>query len=115
MEHVTSGIRTGFLQIDEHMREMSERNRSGSTAVGAMISPRRIFLINCGDSRGLLSRAGTVHFSTQDHKPSNPLEKQRIQNAGGSVMIQVSRETFRMQLSPKVNTSISHGRIKVKI
>ncbi|TST98541.1 Protein phosphatase 1A [Bagarius yarrelli] len=88
VERVTSGIRTGFLQIDEHMREMSERNRSGSTAVGAMISPRRIFLINCGDSRGLLSRAGVVHFSTQDHKPSNPLEKQRIQNAGGSVMIQ---------------------------
>lgn len=88
VECVTSGIRTGFLQIDEHMREMSERNRSGSTAVGAMISPCRIFLINCGDSRGLLSRAGVVHFSTQDHKPSNPLEKQRIQNAGGSVMIQ---------------------------
>lgn len=100
MEHVTSGIRTGFLQIDEHMREMSERNRSGSTAVGAMISPCRIFLINCGDSRGLLSRSATVHFSTQDHKPSNPLEKQRIQNAGGSVMIQVSRETFRMHISP---------------
>uniref|UniRef100_A0A8C9TTY0 Protein phosphatase 1B n=1 Tax=Scleropages formosus TaxID=113540 RepID=A0A8C9TTY0_SCLFO len=92
VDSVKSGIRTGFLQIDEHMRAMSEKkhgaDRSGSTAVGVMVSPRHIYFINCGDSRGLLSRSGKVHFFTQDHKPSNPLEKERIQNAGGSVMIQ---------------------------
>ncbi|XP_063079634.1 protein phosphatase, Mg2+/Mn2+ dependent, 1Ab isoform X2 [Engraulis encrasicolus] len=92
VENVKKGIRTGFLQIDEHMRALSERkhgaDRSGSTAVGVMISPRHIYFINCGDSRALLSRGGRVHFFTQDHKPSNPAEKERIQNAGGSVMIQ---------------------------
>ncbi|KAL7889182.1 hypothetical protein AOLI_G00014400 [Acnodon oligacanthus] len=93
VESVKSGIRTGFLQIDDHMRQISEKkhggaDRSGSTAVGVMISPRHVYFINCGDSRGLLSRGGAVHFFTQDHKPSNPLEKERIQNAGGSVMIQ---------------------------
>ncbi|XP_023681312.2 protein phosphatase 1A isoform X1 [Paramormyrops kingsleyae] len=92
VESVKSGIRTGFLQIDEHMRAISEKkhgaDRSGSTAVGVLVSPRHIYFINCGDSRALLSRAGRVHFFTQDHKPSNPLEKERIQNAGGSVMIQ---------------------------
>ncbi|KTG43059.1 hypothetical protein cypCar_00015172 [Cyprinus carpio] len=93
VDSVKSGIRTGFLQIDDHMRQISEKkhggaDRSGSTAVGVMISPRHIYFINCGDSRGLLSRGGAVHFFTQDHKPSNPLEKERIQNAGGSVMIQ---------------------------
>ncbi|XP_062406121.1 protein phosphatase, Mg2+/Mn2+ dependent, 1Ab [Sardina pilchardus] len=92
VESVKRGIRTGFLQIDEHMRALSERkhgaDRSGSTAVGVMISPRHVYFINCGDSRALLSRGGRVHFFTQDHKPSNPAEKERIQNAGGSVMIQ---------------------------
>uniref|UniRef100_A0A671PXD6 Protein phosphatase 1B n=2 Tax=Sinocyclocheilus TaxID=75365 RepID=A0A671PXD6_9TELE len=93
VDSVKSGIRTGFLQIDDHMRQISEKkqggaDRSGSTAVGVMISPRHIYFINCGDSRGLLSRGGAVHFFTQDHKPNNPLEKERIQNAGGSVMIQ---------------------------
>ncbi|XP_068194928.1 protein phosphatase 1A [Antennarius striatus] len=92
VDRVKSGIRTGFLQIDEHMRTISEKkhgvDRSGSTAVGVMISSSHIYFINCGDSRGLLSRGGAVHFFTQDHKPSNPLEKERIQNAGGSVMIQ---------------------------
>lgn len=92
VESVKNGIRTGFLQIDEHMRSISEKkngvDRSGSTAVGVMISPDHVYFINCGDSRGLISRGGAVHFFTQDHKPSNPLEKERIQNAGGSVMIQ---------------------------
>ncbi|KAK1795944.1 hypothetical protein P4O66_009048 [Electrophorus voltai] len=92
VESVKNGIRTGFLQIDEHMRAISERkhssDRSGSTAVGIMVSPSHFYFINCGDSRALLSRGGRVHFFTQDHKPSNPLEKERIQNAGGAVMIQ---------------------------
>lgn len=92
VDNVKNGIRTGFLQIDEHMRTISEKkhgvDRSGSTAVGVMISPSHIYFINCGDSRGLLSRGGAVHFFTQDHKPNNPLEKERIQKAGGSVMIQ---------------------------
>ncbi|XP_076873007.1 protein phosphatase, Mg2+/Mn2+ dependent, 1Ab [Brachyhypopomus gauderio] len=92
VESVKNGIRTGFLQIDEHMRAISERkhsaDRSGSTAVGLMVSPSHFYFINCGDSRALLSRGERVHFFTQDHKPSNPLEKERIQNAGGAVMIQ---------------------------
>ncbi|ELW47292.1 Protein phosphatase 1B [Tupaia chinensis] len=56
--------------------------------VGVMISPKHIYFINCGDSRAVLYRNGQVCFSTQDHKPCNPREKERIQNAGGSVMIQ---------------------------
>ncbi|XP_043930404.1 protein phosphatase 1A isoform X2 [Protopterus annectens] len=92
VESVKNGIRTGFLQIDEHMRSISEKkhgaDRSGSTAVCVLISPQHTYFINCGDSRGILCRNGKVNFFTQDHKPSNPLEKERIQNAGGSVMIQ---------------------------
>uniref|UniRef100_UPI00398E3DFF protein phosphatase 1B isoform X1 n=1 Tax=Pristiophorus japonicus TaxID=55135 RepID=UPI00398E3DFF len=92
IEHVKSGIRTGFLKIDEYMRNFSElRNgmdRSGSTAVAVMISPEHTYFINCGDSRAVLYRNAQLCFSTQDHKPCNPREKERIQNAGGSVMIQ---------------------------
>ncbi|XP_036026551.1 protein phosphatase 1B isoform X2 [Onychomys torridus] len=92
VENVKTGIRTGFLKIDEYMRNFSDlRNgmdRSGSTAVGVLISPTHIYFINCGDSRAVLCRNGEVCFSTKDHKPCNPMEKERIQNAGGSVMIQ---------------------------
>ncbi|KAJ3609957.1 hypothetical protein NHX12_022051 [Muraenolepis orangiensis] len=92
VEAVKSGIRSGFLRIDEHMRSFSDlRNgmdRSGSTAVGVLLSPERLFFINCGDSRAVLYRDGQVCFATLDHKPCDPREKERIQNAGGSVMIQ---------------------------
>lgn len=92
VEAVKAGIRAGFLKIDEHMRSFSDlRNgmdRSGSTAVGILISADHFFFINCGDSRAVLYRNSNVCFSTLDHKPGNPREKERIQNAGGTVMIQ---------------------------
>ncbi|KAM4524419.1 protein phosphatase 1bb isoform 3-T3 [Odontesthes bonariensis] len=92
VEGVKDGIRSGFLNIDEYMRNFSDLrqglDRSGSTAVCVLLSPTHLYFINCGDSRAVLSRDGKVGFSTQDHKPCNPREKERIQNAGGSVMIQ---------------------------
>lgn len=91
-DKVKEGIRTGFLRLDSQMREMPEvvsgEDKSGSTAVCAFVSSKHIFFANCGDSRAVLSRGGNVPFYTEDHKPMNPLEKERIQNAGGSVMIQ---------------------------
>ncbi|CAL8348539.1 unnamed protein product [Boreogadus saida] len=88
VEAVKTGIRSGFLHIDEHMRRCNGMDRSGSTAVGVLLSPDHLFFINCGDSRAVLYRNARVCFSTLDHKPCNPQEKERIQNAGGSVMIQ---------------------------
>lgn len=92
VEGVKSGIRAGFLKIDEYMRSFADlRNgmdRSGSTAVAVLVSPEHLYFINCGDSRAVLYRSSHVCFSTLDHKPCNPREKERIQNAGGSVMIQ---------------------------
>ncbi|XP_053731471.1 protein phosphatase 1B isoform X2 [Synchiropus splendidus] len=91
VEMVKTGIRTGFLRIDERMRSFSEAknglDRSGCTAVGILLSPEHIFFINCGDSRAVLYRNSQVCFSTPDHKPCNPRERERIQNAGGSVII----------------------------
>lgn len=92
VESVKRGIRTGFLNLDAQMRQMPEvvsgEDKSGSTAVCAIITPSHVFFGNCGDSRGVLARSGKLQFSTQDHKPINPVEKERIQRAGGSVMIQ---------------------------
>lgn len=90
-EQVKDGIREGFLDIDRHMHKLARQDnwdRSGSTAAAVLISPRYIYFINCGDSRTLLCNNGQVAFYTEDHKPFNPREKERIQNAGGSVTLQ---------------------------
>ena len=92
LEKIKKGIKMGFLALDDKIRGMPEivsgEDKSGSTAVCAVISPTHIFFGNCGDSRAVLSRGNRVSFRTLDHKPINPIEKERIQNAGGSVMIQ---------------------------
>lgn len=92
IEDVQKGIKTGFLQFDDRMRTLPEmvsgEDKSGSTAVCTIVSPTHIFFANCGDSRAVLCRDAICPFSTTDHKPVDPREKERIQNAGGSVMIQ---------------------------
>ncbi|XP_024938916.1 protein phosphatase 1B isoform X2 [Cephus cinctus] len=89
-EDVIKGIHSGFLRLDDQMRDLPEMttDKSGSTAVCAFISPRHIYIANCGDSRAVLCQSGNPVFSTRDHKPVLPAEKERIQKAGGSVMIQ---------------------------
>ncbi|XP_052275154.1 protein phosphatase 1B-like isoform X2 [Dreissena polymorpha] len=92
IEAIQSAIKTGFLSMDDKLRAMPEvlsgQDKSGSTAVAVIISPTHIFFANCGDSRAVLCRSSKCAFSTTDHKPINPGEKERIQKAGGSVMIQ---------------------------
>lgn len=88
---IQRAIHTGFLQLDATMREMPEvqngDDKSGSTAVCCLLSPSHFYIANCGDSRGVLCRKGVPAVCTLDHKPTVAAEKERIQRAGGSVMI----------------------------
>lgn len=91
-ENVKQGILNGFLELDEKLRKIPEvangEDKSGTTAVCALITEKYVIFSNCGDSRAVLSSGGGMPvLVTRDHKPSNPPERERIQNAGGSVMI----------------------------
>ncbi|KAL3083026.1 hypothetical protein niasHS_010828 [Heterodera schachtii] len=88
---IQDGIRMGFLELDSSLGELQgggERERSGTTAICAILTPDYVFFANLGDSRGLLSRRSNTIFSTEDHKPYLEKERERIIKAGGSVMIQ---------------------------
>lgn len=92
LEQLKSGIKKGFFELDKTMRErpawINGDDKSGTTAVTIMITPKQFIFANCGDSRAILCSNEKVTFHTVDHKPSNPDEKNRIERAGGSVMIQ---------------------------
>jgi len=93
-EEIKNGIQNAFRAWDKRLREMVTRegpargDRSGSTATGVLITPKHYFFFNAGDSRTILVRNSKVEFASMDHKPTNPEEKKRIEEAGGRVMIQ---------------------------
>ncbi|KAI3381509.1 hypothetical protein SNEBB_009922 [Seison nebaliae] len=89
---LTDVFRQVFLDIDVRIKNLPEvqngNDRSGSTAVVAVIGPSHIFLVNCGDSRGIIVSDNQIVCKTEDHKPHLPSEHERITRAGGSVMLQ---------------------------
>jgi len=89
---IIEAVKESFILIDKKMRDLHDKmdgfGNSGSTSTCVLVSPTNYYFINCGDSRGLLFSDGKVTFATDDHKPSNTGEKERIEKAGGSVIIQ---------------------------
>ena len=63
----------------------AHRVTAGCTAVVAFKAGRTLFVANAGDSRGVLCRGGTVYALSEDHKPQNEVEINRIHAAGGFV------------------------------
>jgi len=60
----------------------------GSTCVVAALDllRREVVVANVGDSRALLIRDGKAIALSEDHKPENPTERNRIRGAGGQVI-----------------------------
>ncbi|KAI3936705.1 hypothetical protein MKX01_034134 [Papaver californicum] len=82
-----------FLKMDGEVSEKEVEIKGiksiGSTAMVALISKDKIIVANCGDSRAVLSRAGSPPIPlSQDHKfkPDRKDEMERIQAAGGTVI-----------------------------
>ena len=58
---------------------------AGCTAVFAYIKDGILYVANAGDSRCVLCRAGKAVAMSEDHKPEQERERNRIYNAGGTV------------------------------
>jgi len=78
-----------LMAIDKEMATLPEiesgHDQSGSTSVMTLLSPTQIVCANTGDSRAVLAREGAAVTLSEDHKPYNPVEKERIENAGSHV------------------------------
>lgn len=77
------------MGIDAEIRQLQEvesgQDQSGTTSVMTLVSATQIICANTGDSRACLSRDGVAVPLSNDHKPFNPGEKERIENAGSHV------------------------------
>ena len=61
------------------------KSYAGCTATVCLITRNEVICANAGDSRTVLAKAGQAKDLSVDHKPDDPEERSRIQNAGGFV------------------------------
>lgn len=107
--YTMQAINAAFLQAEKSFFSMVTDtesgkliDKSGSCAVSALIMDEWCFIINLGDSRGLYSfDSGNKLFQiTRDQKPNDPIEKDRIEKAGGSIykddIVTLNGEKVRM-------------------
>nr|XP_043622414.1 probable protein phosphatase 2C 24 [Erigeron canadensis] len=95
------GMERSFSRMDEEVMIWNQQATSGdcrcelhapesfgvgSTAVVTVLTPDKIVVANCGDSRAVLCRNGKAVPLSKDHKPDRPDELNRIQAAGGRVL-----------------------------
>lgn len=78
-----------FLTLDVNMRCIpsmaSGDDYSGTTAIASFITKTHIIVANTGDSRSVIAKKGAMIPMSFDHKPIDPVEEERIKNAGGMV------------------------------
>lgn len=85
-EKVVKSIKSAFLSVDDDIYHEFDGD-DGSTAIVALIIKNKLYMINLGDSRGILvdtSGINQIPVVTKDHKPKN--ERERIEKAGGFVI-----------------------------
>jgi serine/threonine protein phosphatase PrpC len=73
-------IKAAFLEYDKILfkRDLN----AGSTAVVVLLFDGKMFLINLGDSRGMIFTKDELIAVSDDHKPQKPRERSRIYKAG---------------------------------
>lgn len=76
-----------FYVIDEEMRSTIPASfmRSGATACVAILTSRHIVCANAGDARCVIGTSKAALALSEDHKPELPLEKARVEAAGGCI------------------------------
>ena len=88
---VMSILKDTFLEIDRNISldPRIDSYFSGSTCVSIVYTPSKLICANLGDSRCIIGKYdGKNWFSkniSNDHKPNNPLEEERIIKSGGRV------------------------------
>ena len=107
-DSIRSAIKDAFVNVDENI---PYQDTSGSTGIVIMRIGSYLFLASTGDSQAFLVKADTsravdaegavtIVQSTKPHKPDNPLEKARIEDAGGEVIPKMDYDSSSRVIIP---------------
>lgn len=78
--------RKAFLLADLALAdEQSVTSMCGTTALTALVLGRHLLVANVGDCRAVLCRKGVAVDMSQDHRPSYPPERRRVEELGGYI------------------------------
>lgn len=79
------GLKDAFLHGDSALHKAMPNELSGCTGNCILIVQNHLYCANTGDSRAVLCRNGVAIALSEDHKPTNPQERERIAKAGGTI------------------------------
>lgn len=78
---VKDAFMNSYDQLDKGIQQQYQGD--GTTAVSAVISGDTLYTAWAGDARALvLGKNGAIKFATEDHKPGNQKERERIESVG---------------------------------
>uniref|UniRef100_A0A6B2L9W4 PPM-type phosphatase domain-containing protein n=1 Tax=Arcella intermedia TaxID=1963864 RepID=A0A6B2L9W4_9EUKA len=83
--NIQEALKKGFVETDKQLYELCKEHndRSGSTAVFAVLESNKIWVAWTGDTRAVLCSGYKAVELTNDHTPHNFNEKGRVIQAGG--------------------------------
>mmetsp|Transcript_2099 Transcript_2099/g.2373 ORF Transcript_2099/g.2373 Transcript_2099/m.2373 type:complete len:152 (-) Transcript_2099:230-685(-) len=73
------------MKTEERTEESFMLDSKGCTANVVFIKGEDIYCANAGDSRAVLAREGQAVNLSEDHKPENEIEKERIIKSGSEI------------------------------
>ena len=103
----SSAARCGIGGSRQQCALPDHRVQAGCTSVVALLVNNELLVANAGDSRAVLCRGGTAIALSEDHKPLQDRELDRIRRAGGFV-------TEQGRVNGNLNLSRSIGDLKYK-
>merc|ERR1712232_213283 len=88
-DNMGNKLSESLTQLHDHLLESitNKSQRDGSTAIICVIGDNKLWTANIGDSRAVLSQSRCAIDLSKDHKPDDPEEQQRIEDAGGEVKV----------------------------
>ena len=78
-------LRDTFMNVDMMIKQTRRGVKTGATCTIVLFTKDKIYTANSGDSRSILRKIDGTFEATVDHTPKLPVEKARIEQAGGYV------------------------------